>query len=166
MTSTGPYSESFLSRYKYEQKPIPRELYTKDSISYIIYNNPEFSQFREILDKSGYTSTLGSMQSSYTVFVPINCLPSDSIDKINNVSAINIIQSSTMNKRIPSELLENNSASMYLTLSNYNKLFVTNTCGKTQINKFINVIHKDIMACNGIIHVVDYIIWPENHNIV
>ena len=66
-----------------------------------------------------------------------------------------------LDRKIPSELLEDSPASYFMTKDPPNRLFVSNISGRTYINNNVNVIHKDMMFANGIIHVVDALLWPE-----
>ena len=75
-------------------------------------------------------------------------------------TARNIIKSSMLNRRITSDLLEDSPAAYFLTTHPPNRLFVTNISGHTHINNDTNVINKNIQAINGIIHVVDKMLWP------
>ena len=43
-----------------------------------------------------------------------------------------------------------------------NNLFINNMNGVTYINEEIQIIHKDIITGNGIIHVIDNIILPSH----
>jgi uncharacterized surface protein with fasciclin (FAS1) repeats len=63
---------------------------------------------------------------------------------------------------LPSEILEDSPSSFFYTYDDYSsRLFITNISGKTYINNSIKVIKKDILANNGIIHIIDGLIVPN-----
>ena len=75
-------------------------------------------------------------------------------------TARNIIMTSTLNRIITRDILEDNPVSYFLTKSAQNRLFITNINDRTYINNDINIIHKDMICSNGIIHVIDSLIIP------
>jgi uncharacterized surface protein with fasciclin (FAS1) repeats len=75
--------------------------------------------------------------------------------------ARHIIKTSMLNKKIPSELLEDSPFSFFNTNDPFNKLLISNINGETFINNNIKIIQKDIIATNGIIHIIDNLILPE-----
>ena len=103
-------------------------------------------------------------QERFTLFVPsdatISKIPEEIFINMDSSVARNIVKTSTLKRNIPSELLEDSPASHLITTDPINKLFITNISGRTVINESINIIHKDQPACNGIIHVIDGLLWP------
>ena len=75
-------------------------------------------------------------------------------------TARGIIQSSTLNKKIPSELLTDSMACYFYSLYPPNRLYMNTIRGELYVNNDIRVIGKDILATNGIIHVIDKLIDP------
>ena len=65
-----------------------------------------------------------------------------------------------LKKKIPSEILKDSPTAYFYTHDQYNRLFISNIHGKTYINNNINIINKDLLFNNGIIHIIDSIIWP------
>ena len=131
----------------------------------VIENTPNFSKFRYILKLSIQQGILNSVQSNFTMFVPND----ESLKNINDNVFINmdttsawyIVKSCMIKNKIPSEIIEDSPAAYYYTLSEGNRLFITNIRGITYLNNSIKIIHKDIMCTNGIIHVIDGLFIPN-----
>ena len=77
------------------------------------------------------------------------------------LTARSIVRTSTLNKRISSEILEDSPNAYYYTMAPGNRLCVSNISGQTYINGDIKLIYKDIVANNGIIQVIDGLIIPH-----
>ena len=70
-------------------------------------------------------------------------------------SARNIVNASALNRRITRDILEDSPASYFLTRNPSIRLFISNINDRTYINNNVNIIHKDMICTNGIIHVID-----------
>jgi hypothetical protein len=131
----------------------------------IIEKNPDFSKFRYLVKLAAQEDVLNAPQANFTIFVPSD----RSLKNINDNVFINmdtttawyIVKSCMVKNKIPSEILEDSPAAYYYTLSEGNRLFITNISGITYLNNSIEVIHKDIMCTNGIIHVINGLFIPN-----
>lgn len=134
----------------------------ENSILDIISKTEEFSNYREIVRHSQYESKLNDCSIVTTVFVPVNEAFSEGfLDNLDRLQANVFIQSNNIDRAITSELLEYSPYSILPTKFNtLNNMKVTNVNGSTYING-CKIIIKDIMAENGIIHVVDKLNIPE-----
>jgi len=143
----------------------PMEVECPTSLMAIISNHPDFSKFRYMVKLAKLEGIFNSTQADFTIFVPsdkaIAGLGDSVFMNMDDAVARHIVKSSTLDRKIPSDLLEDSPASYFLTKDPPNRLFITNISGRTYINNDINVIHKDMQASNGLIHVVDKLIWPE-----
>jgi len=164
MVSLGPNSQpcnlthmfDFLERSKTSKTLDP------DSLMGIINNTDDFSFFKYIVENAMMVNILNSPQSIFTLFVPHNGAFLDKDLKYMDISlARHIVRTSTLDKRITSELLEDSGASYFTTKDPPNRLFVRNFNGETFINDHAKIVYKDIIASNGIIHIVDKLIIPE-----
>lgn len=127
----------------------------ENSISHFLNSNENFSLFNEILKSSQLQSKYDNLDEKLTLFVASN----DMIDKniINNLDvsiARHIILSSTIQNIIPSEILEYSPHLTYNTKNNQHKLNIVNQNGTTQLNN-LQLISKDIICKNGIIHILN-----------
>ena len=167
MVSNGPNSQSnnFTHMFDFVDlrgKPVEK-IQDKNSLMGFINNTPEFSKFKYIIQKAMMSDILGSIQTNATLFIPSdNEIPNFFIDDMDVSLARHIVKSSMLNKKIPSELLEDSPLLIFNTNNPYNKLLITNINGETYIDNNIKIIQKDIITSNGIIHVIDNLIWPEH----
>jgi uncharacterized surface protein with fasciclin (FAS1) repeats len=169
MTSITPTTMSLDNSHMYSFVDLRKcvkgpKKYCRGSIMDIINSNPDFSKFSFIIKLARLDDILNDIQANFTVFVPsnrmISDLPEGVLTNLDISSARQIILSSTLKYRITSELLEDSPSSYFVTMNSVEKLFITNINGITYINNCIRVVHKDIQATNGLIHVVDKLIWP------
>ena len=139
-------------------KPCPGTLLDK------IQNTPEFSKFSYMVKLANLEGVLNSTQANLTVFIPTDTSLKNINDNIfinmDSTTAWYIVKTSIIKNRIPSEILEDSPAAYYYTLSECNRLFITNVSGITYIDDNIKIIKKDILCTNGIIHVIDGLIYP------
>ena len=131
----------------------------------IIDKHPDFTRFNYIVRLARLQGILDAEQANFTIFVPSDSALSYLNDSVfvnmDDATARHIVKSSLLDRKITSELLEDSPASFFITKDTPNRLFVSNISGNTFLNNNIRVIHKDIIANNGIIHVTDNILWPS-----
>jgi uncharacterized surface protein with fasciclin (FAS1) repeats len=144
---------------------IPPNRYNPNSLMYIIDNNPDFSKFSYVIKLARLDLIYNDIQANFTVFVPSNrgmeqILPEGVFTNLDISSARQIVQASTLKKRITSDLLSDSPSTYFITMNPIEKLLITNISDITYINNCIQIIQTDIEACNGLIHVIDNIIWP------
>jgi len=168
MTSVGPYHQKTNLTFMFDKSdlrgPLPQKVEHPNSLSSIISMNPDFSKFRYILRMSKLDGLYNDMQANFTLFVPSDAalinIPESVFVNMDLLTARHIVKTSTLNNRITSDILSDSPCSYFMTNSPANRLFVTNVNGQITIDNHINVIGTDIMAVNGIIHVVDGLIQP------
>jgi len=166
MVSTGPYSQSNNFTHMFDFVDLRGNVSCREddnnSIMGIINNNPNFSKFKYIVERARMNTTLSDLQSNFTLFIPLDTFISKlEIEDMDISMARNIVRSSMLDKKITSELLEDTKVAYFFTKSKSNNLFINNMNGITYINGDIQIIQKDIITGNGIIHVTDKIIWPS-----
>lgn len=154
MTYVGPYSMATdLSDY-YLDPPKPIEVARPGTLLDIIAK--QFPNFLALIKKANLEplySTVG--YKKYTVFVPNVPFP-----LLDPDTAYRLCKNSTTNGALNLATLRSSQMYTLDTLSPQNNLFVeTNTCG-TQI-RGKKILLADIMCTNGIIHVIDGVIWPD-----
>lgn len=168
MTSSGPYSQSYNFTHMYNLGDIkgclPKEGLCENSMMGLIKKHPDFTKFAYVMKLANMEDIYNASQANCTLFVPsdqaLSHLGDDIFLNMDDAFARHLIKSSTLERRIPSEILSDSPASYFITRSPQNRIFVTNINDQIQINNCINVIHKDMEAGNGLIHVVDGLIWP------
>lgn len=169
MVSIGPYSQSYNYTHMWNKGDLRpsniKQQFCPQSMMGIINSTSDFSKFNYVIKLARMENILDHSQANFTLFVPsdkaLQGINENIFSNMDDATARHIVKSSMLNYRFPSELLENSPATYYITKDPPNRLFITNISGKTYINNNINVIQKDLLASNGIIHVTDKIIYPE-----
>ena len=146
---------------------LPIDVTCPNSILYILENEPDFSLFLSLVKRADLQGIFNNLQADFTVFVPSNkMLLLQGIDQgyfvnFDKNKANNIVRALTINKRLPSEVLESTPAMYLYCIDKINRLFVTTDKMKNiRLNNDVNVIFKDMLAKNGIIQVIDGLIDP------
>ena len=168
MTSIGPYTQSYNFTHMWDIRDLrgclPKKGYCENSLMDIIAKTPGFSKFKYIIKLAKMDGIYNADQADFTLFVPsdkaLADLPEGVLTNMDDATARNIVMASTLNRRITGELLADSPACSFITRSRINKLWVTNISGQTYLNNDIKVVDTDIEASNGLIHVVDGLIWP------
>jgi uncharacterized surface protein with fasciclin (FAS1) repeats len=144
---------------------LPEKKFCPTSLTGVVNEHPDFRKFSYILNLSGLAPIYNNNQANFTIFVPSDTtligMDPSVLENMDALEARHIVQSSTLKRRIPGAILEDSPAAIFTTLGDPNNLWVTNISGHTYINNTINVIHKDMSTDNGLIHVIDSIIWPN-----
>jgi len=173
MVSIGPDTQSHNFSHMFNMPdirgPLPLKINCPNTLMGIITTNPDFSKFRYMVKIARLGGILNDIQADFTIFIPSDKalesaegLGEEVFINMDDSTARHIVLSSMLNRRITSELLADSPASYFITRDPPNRLFVSNISGKTCINTDINIIHTDIIASNGIIHVIDNLIRPIN----
>lgn len=133
-----------------------------NSILDLLNKTEELSKFRELVRLSQYESKLNDCTYGMTLFVPIDdAFPGDFFNEVDKHQANMYILANTLTRVIPSDLLEYSPYSVYQTkFTSPNYIKVKNIHGSTYING-CKVIIKDIIARNGIIHIVESLNIPQ-----
>ncbi|THF88127.1 fasciclin domain-containing protein [Deinococcus sp. KSM4-11] len=130
------------------------------TIAQIVMGDPNFSTLATALDSAGLTQTLQS--GEYTVFAPTNGafakLPSDTLAAALNDPAMlkSILLYHVVKGKAPAAKVVTMSSAT--TLEGSSVLITVN--GKSVMVDNANVTKTDVMACNGIVHVIDTVLMP------
>jgi uncharacterized surface protein with fasciclin (FAS1) repeats len=169
MTSCGPNTQSLNFTHMFDiidkRGKYPIEISCPNSLLDIIKKNPDFSRFYYMVKLSQLENILNCNQANFTIFIPSDKALSAKVNdnifiNMDKCTAFNIVKSSMLNNRLSSEILEDCPEGYYYTVSEANRLYITNISGQTYIDNNIRIIKKDILAMNGIIHITDNIIIP------
>lgn len=173
MTSLIPSTQSQLMTYTYKKQD--QYIQSADTvcrqinIADIIDNHPDLTMFKHVLAKSNMTDMFKHTyyNKKYTLFVPNNnSLSHDKMNqltRIDTADAIHIVNSSTIEHQIPRSLIENSRYTRYKTRNLHNNLYVSHLNGNIHINGVVNIIQSDIITSNGIIHIIDDLIYPGKY---
>ena len=168
MTANFPYSEASNFRTMFDitdlRGPLPYKATCPSSITGILQSHPYLSKAQHVLKQSGLESLYDDPQANFTLFVPsdhaYSRLEPGVFENIDLSIARHLIQGNTLKRKITKDLLQNTPVAQYETKSPPNRLFVSNLSGKTFINNCVPVLQFNIEATNGIIHVLDGVVWP------
>lgn len=168
MTSLGPAHQSHDYKHMYMPK---KDIYrntapsmgTPNSLYGIISSNPDFTLFRKIVMVAGVDNILSSEQFNGTLFVPSDTFFEENINLVSfdRTTARSIFDylslptqiGSRSLKSIPFSRIRNrHKSSSYIDIKNMN-----DTC---ILDNVANVITFDILASNGVIHIIDRLITP------
>lgn len=169
MTSSGPYTEATDMKQMFNftdlRGSLPLKKTCPNSISGILNSHPDFKRFSYMMNLAQLTGLYDDSQADFTLFVPsddsIKHIPEGAFVNMDQSTARHIIRTSTLRRRITGDLLEQSPAATFYTLDKPNNLWITNISGRTYVNSDVNVIHKDMPCSNGLIHVVDGLLWPN-----
>jgi len=182
MTSSGPYTPYLNFTHMFNipdlRGPLPIKLSSPNTLLNIIQLHPDFQKFYHLIKLANLENILNDIQADFTMFVSSDkalsrIIGDDIFTNMDILTARAILRSSMLNNRISSEVFKDSPCAYYNTVDQANRLCITNVNGETYINntakvnninknlgKNAKVIYKDIVATNGIIHVIDNLIIP------
>ena len=144
---------------------LPKLKVAEDSIMGIIQRNPDFSEFHKVVKLARMEGRLGDPQFNSTIFIPSDkylrhlygqCF----LDNMDDGTASQVVKFSTLDKVLDRALLQSSPSSWFITQNKISRLYVSNMNGHTVLNQCVNVVHFDMQASNGLIHVVDDFLAP------
>ncbi|QLG11668.1 fasciclin domain-containing protein [Deinococcus sp. D7000] len=130
------------------------------SIAQIVASDPNFSTLATAVEAAGLTETLQG--GSYTVFAPTNAafakLPSDTLAAVLNDQ--DMLKSILLYHVVPGKVTAKQVTGMTSGKTAEGSSFlVTVSDGKVMIDN-ATVTKADVVACNGIVHVIDTVLMP------
>jgi uncharacterized surface protein with fasciclin (FAS1) repeats len=139
--------------------------YPPETLMGIINSHSDFTIFSQILKKAKYDIKLSSQQSDFTIFVPSDSelkkkYTPDFFNDIDVGLARQIVNASVLNRKIDQNLFQSSPVSTF-PLLNRSSLYVHTVSNITILKDHIKVIHWNHPANNGLIHVVDDILFPD-----
>jgi uncharacterized surface protein with fasciclin (FAS1) repeats len=173
MVSNAPYTNPFGNYHlfeesiqKHQQTILSLPHNSQNSIMDFISKDPRLSIFKTIINLAKLDGMLNDDLANFTILVPSNeHIQNKYPNLLRNLdigTARNIIKSSTLNRRIPFELLSDDPYAYFFTLYKNERLLFSNINDVVLINQQIKIVEPDIIATNGIIHIIDDIIFPES----
>ena len=152
----------------YRSQKKPEICLTEGSLYYLIYNDKRFTKFRSIIDKAKLQGFFDSSQANLTLLIPtdemISHIPDSFFQTMDIGFARNILDASSIPKKLKSDLLTSSPVCYYYTKNPLMRMYVTNINNITRINNCTSVVDFDIECNNGIIHIIDNLIVPnEDH---
>ena len=167
MVSMNPSNEIYDMRQMYNFSDITvqtEKKYTKNSLTDLILNHPEFQIFSRIIQTANYADKLSEIQSNVTLFVPVDeylkqKYSENYLNSIDKGLAIEILNMSMMNREINKQLLQSSPFGKF-PMINKRSVHIKTIQNETYIQHKIKILAWDNKATNGIFHVTDDFLLP------
>lgn len=169
MTSIGPYSKSYDQTHMFDfsdSRRYPRRdiAYCPRSLMGIIDTTPELSRANFMVKLADMDGILNDQQAEFTMFLPsdnfLEKYPESTFVNFDKGTVRKILRGSMTNRRMTSTIIEDSPSAFFMPLDRSSKIFISNISGGTYINNCMKVVQKDIFASNGVIHIIDDLLWP------
>tara|TARA_Y100000389_G_scaffold203882_2_gene253925 strand:- start:60 stop:575 length:516 start_codon:yes stop_codon:yes gene_type:complete len=169
MTSIGPYTQTLNFTHMFdiqdlrgERKP---QVCPGSLLAIIDDKNNDFSLYSFVVKLAGLNLELTEPQANFTLFIPTDTVLKEKnlehyILNMDRLSARDFILSSMLNNKITTDLLMISKACKFITRKQPYDLNVLCVDDKIIINGRARLIEKDLEAVNGLIHVVDNVLFP------
>lgn len=173
MVSYGPdiQNQNFTHMYEFVDYRLPKgkrlePCIVKGSIYDYINSQPNMKGIKLIIDKAKYTGLLSDCEANFTLFIPtdeyLKRVPSSFFDDMDDGLAREILLSSMMWRKIDKKLITSSPVAYYITKNPRMRMYVTNINNKTVVNNCGSIVKYDIDCNNGMIHILDTLIIPNN----
>ena len=173
MVSMNPGVQAYDMRQMYNfvdlrSKQQPELCAPPNSLMGIIKNNPDFTIFAKIVKQSRYEGKLSELQADFTLFVPSDAhlrrkYSPQFLASIDVGLARQIMSFSMMKRKLDQRLLQSSPVSTFPTLDRSNSMLIHTVSHKTYLPNGTGIVHWNQPADNGIIHVIDNLLLPENN---
>lgn len=169
MVSLGPDTQSYNFTHMYSfvdiNSNVMEPTINKGSIYDFINSNKKFSKFKAIISKASNIGLLNDIQANCTLFIPsddsLEHIPYSYFQTMDDGLARQILASSIINRKIDKKLLISSPVAYYITRLPEMRMYITNISGKTVINNCATVLQFDNNFSNGMVHIVDNLIAPN-----
>lgn len=150
----------------------PAKQTNKNSLLYILENEPKLSMFRYLVKLSNLDPYFNNLQTNATLFVPTDDYIKQQVKLIENMdvnTAYKIVCYSTVPKKVSKSGLMYYSMYKLDTRCNGYPLMIDTTNGENNIvinrdsnTSQVSIIKTNIQAENGYIHIVDNLLIPQS----
>ena len=161
MTYNAPNSQRFNFTHMFDipdlRGPLPKKVNDGTILDFLV-KNKDTTMFYNLVIQGNFDELLNSKQANYTMFIPSDTAifqryGENIFEKFDTGDARAYIKASTLDSKITSELLDKYS---YLyTIDKITRLNIWKGPGGIIVNENANVIRPDILATNGVIHIID-----------
>jgi len=144
-----------------------------NTISGIIYNNPEFSIYKFLLEKSGLIKDYDDLQENCTLLIVSdenirrnynNTFNENTFLNMSRLTARELLLYNTLPGKINYNALTSSPIARLMTkIDNfaYSTLFLKLYGNDYVLNNISRILDNEIIACNGIIHQISNLLIPE-----
>jgi hypothetical protein len=149
----------------YRSKVAPQICINSGSIYDLIHKHPQMTKFKLIVHRANMIGRLNDEQAQCTVFIPLDDflkhIPDSYFQTMDDGLARQIVDASTLKVPIDGNLLISSPVAYYYTRNDKMRMYITNISRKTEVNKCATVIKFNIPCSNGIVHIVNNIVAPN-----
>jgi transforming growth factor-beta-induced protein len=152
-----------------EKDEHPEEEAKGNTITDVAVSNPNFSILVQALTKAGLADDLASMTGDFTVFAPTNAAFTALLTELK-VASLNDIPTDVLTKVLLYHVKSGEAKASQITTGYYSTIAAGPATGSflsfyvdmatTTINGRSKITQTDIMADNGVIHVIDKVMLP------
>jgi hypothetical protein len=171
MVSYIPSTQSLLYNHMssfvdYRTDKEPEICINSGSIYSIIASSPSFSKFKKIVENAKMIGIFNDIQANFTLFLPsddyLKDFPDWFFETMDDGLAKQIINSSIIPKILKRDLLTSSPVCYFYTKNPGMRMYVTNINYITELNRCTRVVRYDINCTNGVIHLIDNLIIPND----
>lgn len=173
MTSLGPDTQSYNFTHMYSFVDLrnnekPKVCTDPNSIFGFLSKSQDFTKFLKIVQRADMEGFLNDIQANFTLFVPmdrfIEHIPMEYFENMDVGLARQILNASLLNRQLDKSLITSSPVCYYTTRNPRMRMYVTNISNVTQINNCVRVVEFNNRMNNGIVHIVNNLIVPnEDH---
>jgi uncharacterized surface protein with fasciclin (FAS1) repeats len=169
MTSLGPYTQSLNFTHMFDMPDLrgarKSQVCPNSLLAIIDDEKNDFSLYSYLVKLAGLSTELMEPQANFTLFIPSDTFIRQKnlesvILKMDRSSARHLILSTMLNNKITTDLLMISKACKFITRDPPNNLNVLYVNNKITINGKAHIVKGDIEAVNGIIQVIDDVLFP------
>ena len=147
-------------------------VYNQNTIYGILKSSGKFEKLCKIIEKSHLFARMNDRQADFTLLAPpddkLTGIKPELIDEMDRGTATDIIKSMSLIRRLDSNVLKSSPVAYYPTDNRVQQLYVTNLVKDgeivTRLNNRAKVIQFDVPCENGMIHVIDNLLVPDNEH--
>lgn len=172
MSYCGPSQQSLNMTHMFDFvdyrtcKP-PEYTANENTVAWYLLNNKEVSLFAHIVKRSGMMNLFSGSLNNSTLFIPTDSYIKNPkvLNFIKNIDvgdARQIVNASTMNNILNSDIMRSVPNAYYTTRNPHMRAYIFNVSGDTYINDTIKIVQSDICLKNGMIHILDNLIIPSD----
>jgi uncharacterized surface protein with fasciclin (FAS1) repeats len=132
-----------------------------------IDKHPDLTTMRYLMQISHLDGIYGDQQANFTLFAFSDKLLDKygaAFENMDKHTAYNLIRYSTLNRKMPARLLEDNSGAVFTTKSRDKLLVGLTKEGQILLNGCTRVVTPDLSFTNGIIHIVDDVLTSRREH--
>ena len=172
MTSCGPDIQNYNYTHMYSfvdyRRDVNKICITPGTMYEYLVKSGNFTKFNKIIRRANIIEKLNEPQNNCTLFAPsdnyLTNIREEFFDTIDVGMARQIFDASVIDRKITKNLITSSPVSYYYTRNDKMRMYVINIDDITKINNSVKIIKYDINVNNGLIHIIDGLIIPNEEH--